>query len=234
MGESAPFHDVFLDAFAGAPHRELAPGEVLITAGAQADEVFNVLSGTLMVSRTGRDGRRQVLSFLFRDNFIGLTAADRYYFTVQAVTPAVVACLQRAEFHRHLARDPVAERAFMTMTFRVLEDMLDAIYSLGQRTALERLGVFLLYLRHSRRIAEGIGDDGDARLNDLALPMTREDIADFLGLQKETVSRCFRQLEERSLIRRMDSHRVLLTDLPRLRDLAGVVDFASPNRPARA
>lgn len=226
--------DVFLEAFARAPTRELAPGQVLLAAGAPADEVFNILDGMLMMSRTGSDGRRQVLSFLFRDNFIGLTTADRYYFTIQAVTAARVACRPRADFESRLLRDPEADRTFRNMTLRVLEDLLDKIYSLGQRTALERLAVFLLYLRHSRRLADGLVEDGNPALGDVSLPMTREDIADYLGLQKETVSRSFGQLEKRGLIRRLDSHRVQLLDLGRLRALAGVVDFASPQRLPRS
>jgi CRP/FNR family transcriptional regulator len=222
--------DLFLEAFGDAPTRDLQPGEVLIAAGAPADQVFNIVSGMLMLSRTGRDGRRQVLSFLVRDNFVGLTATDSYFFTVEAVTSARVACCPRAAFNARLSADPEAERAFLNMMFRVLEDMVDLIYSLGQRNAVERLAVFLLYLRHWRRLSESIADDGEPRLNDVDLPMTREDIADFLGLTKETVSRSFAQLEERGLIRRLDSHRVRITDLAALRELAGVMDFAAPRR----
>lgn len=226
--------NLFLDAFDHAPVRELEQGEVLIAAGAPADDVFNVLDGTLMLSRTGRDGRRQVLAFLFRDNFLGLTATDHYFFRVEAVTPARVAWRTRAEFNARLDKDPQAGRAFLDMIVRVLEDMVDTIYSLGQRTAVERLAVFLLFLRHSHRLAEGISDDADPRLCSIALPMTREDIADYLGLQKETVSRSFRQLEGRGLIRRIGSHEVRVTGLTGLRELAGVLDFESPRRLARA
>ncbi|MBM4195609.1 MAG: Crp/Fnr family transcriptional regulator [Gammaproteobacteria bacterium] len=232
MPDSPQHADVFLAAFDRAETRELAPGDVLIAAGSPADHVFNILGGTLMLSRTGRDGRRQVLSFLFRDHFVGLTTTDRYYFTVEAVTAAKVACCSRVAFDAHLSRNPGAERAFLHMTFRVLEDMLDALYSLGQRTALERLAVFLLYLRHARRLAEGL-PDSDRSLAEVALPMTREDIADFLGLQKETVSRSFAQLEERGLIQRAENHRITVRNLPGLRELAGVVDFASPRRLVR-
>jgi CRP/FNR family transcriptional regulator len=227
-------HDVFLDAFDDAPTRDLAPGEVLIAAGAPADQVFNILSGMLMLSRTGRDGRRQVLSFLVKDNFVGLTATDRYFFTVEAVTPARVACCSRVAFNARLERDPEAERAFLNMMFRVLEDMVDAIYSLGQRNAIERLAVFLLYLRHWRRLSEGVADDAEPALAEVGLPMMREDIADFLGLQKETVSRSFGQLEKRGLIRRLDNHRVRIANLEALRELAGVMDFAAPRRLVRS
>jgi CRP-like cAMP-binding protein len=223
-------NDVFLDVFRGAPTRELAPGEVLINAGQPADQVFNIASGVLMLYRTGTDGRRQVLSFLFRDNFVGLSATDAYFFSVEAVTPARVVVCPRRVLNERLARDPEAEQAFLKMVFRVLDDILDIVYSLGQRTASERLAVFLLYLRHWKRLTDAIADDANPSLATVQVPMGREDIADFLGLKKETVSRSFRELEQAGLIRRLDSHTVRLDDLPRLRQLAGISDFASPRR----
>ncbi len=116
------------------------------------------------------------------------------------------------------------------MVLRVLENSLDLVYSLGQRTAIERLAVFLLYLRHRHRISAGITDDRDRSLDTIDLPMSRQDIADFLGLKKETVSRSFTQLDDRGLINRPDSHKALITDLDGLRELAGIMDFSSPLR----
>ena len=222
--------DVFLDIFDSAPIRDLTPGEVIISAGEPATQVFNIQSGVLRVTRTGTDGRRQVLSFLFRDNFVGLTATETYFFSVEAVTAARVACCPRRQLDLRLAADPIAERAFLNMMFRVIEDILDVVYSLGQRTAIERLAVFLLYLRHWRRLTDHVANDDDAVLQEIQVPMNREDIADFLGLKKETVSRSFRDLEEKGLIRRLDNHRVRVDDLAALRELAGIWDFASPRR----
>ena len=222
--------DVFLDVFRSAATRELAPGEVLVSAGQPADQVFNIESGMLMLYRNGSDGRRQVLSFLFRDNFVGLSATDSYFFSVEAVTRARVAVCPRRVLNERLAGDPVAERAFLNMVFRVLEDILDIVYSLGQRTASERLAVFLLYMRHWQRLTDGIADDADPRLATIALPMGRADVADFLGLKKETVIRSLRELQDQGLVRRLDPHAVRILDLPRLRALAGISDFASPRR----
>jgi CRP/FNR family transcriptional regulator len=222
--------DVFLDIFDSAPIRDLAPGEVIISAGEPATQVFSIQSGVLRVTRTGTDGRRQVLSFLFRDNFVGLTATETYFFSVEAVTPARVACCPRRQLDLRLAADPLAERAFLNMVFRVIEDILDVVYSLGQRTAIERLAVFLLYLRHWRRLTDHVASDDDPVLQEIQVPMSREDIADFLGLKKETVSRSFRDLEEKGLIRRLDTHRIRVDNLVALRQLAGIWDFASPRR----
>lgn len=221
--------DIFLDVFEGAPVRDLRPGETLFHAGAAADQVFNIASGSLMVTRIGNDGRRQVLSFLFRDNFVGLSATDTYFFTVEAVTAAQVVCRPRQALEARLAEDPLAERAFLNMVFRVLENSLDLVYSLGQRTAVERLAVFLLYLRNCQRIGGGLSESS-AKLASIDLPMSRQDIADFLGLKKETVSRSFTQLDERGLIDRPDNFHALITDLAGLRSLAGIQDFSSPLR----
>jgi CRP-like cAMP-binding protein len=183
-----------------------------------------------MVSRAGGDGRRQVLSFLVRDNFVGLTATDHYFFTVEAVTPSRVACSSRRTLIDRLAGDQDAERTFINMLFRVLEDAYDLVYSLGQRTAVERLAVFLLYMRYWKRLSENFTDDVDPSLNTVVLPMSREDIADFLGLKKETVSRSFRQLEERHLISRRERSGIHIEALDSLRELAGIHDFSSPRR----
>jgi len=228
MNLSPGTHDLFLDVFDDATVLKLEPGEVLVYAGARADRVFNILNGMVMVSRTGGDGRRQILSFLVRDNFVGLTSTDDYFFTAEAVMPTEVAVCPRTALTERLANDPEAERTFMNMLHRVLEDAYDLVYSLGQRTAVERLAVFLLYLRHWHRVSESIPDDLDRSLNQIALPMSREDIADFLGLKKETVSRSFRQLEERELILRDERSRVSIRNLEALRKLAGIWDFASP------
>lgn len=226
--------DVFLDIFDAAPLRDLAPGEVVISAGGPADQVFNILSGVLRVCRTGSDGRRQVLSFLFPGNFVGLTATETYFFSVEAVTPTRIACCPRHRLDARLASDPVAQRAFLNMMLRVVEDILDVVYSLGQRTANERLAVFLLYLRHWRRLTDNLADDSDPRLAEIDIPMSRGDIADFLGLKKETVSRSFKELETAQLILRRDSHQVRVLDLTALRELAGIRDFASPRRLAQS
>jgi len=230
MSPSAATHDLFLDIFDDSAVLTLEPGEVLVHAGARADRVFKVLNGMVMVSRTGGDGRRQILSFLVRNSFVGLTSTDDYFFTVEAVMPTEIAVCPRTTLSERLANDPLAEKAYLNMLHRILEDAYDLVYSLGQRTAVERLAVFLLYLRHWHRISEKIVHDQDQSLNLVELPMSREDIADFLGLKKETVSRSFRQLEERGLIHRDERNLVAIRELGTLRELAGIRDFASPRQ----
>ena len=218
--------EIYLDAFTSAPERKLCAGETIIHAGDTAKQVFNIIEGCLMVSRVGKDGRRQVMSFLFRNNFVGLTATDKYFFTVQAVTPAKVVCCTRNHLEQYLADERDAEKTFRNMVFRVLENSLDLVYSLGQRTAIERLSLFLLYLRRQYQVSGTELPNIDL----IPLPMSRQDIADFLGLKKETVSRSFSELENRQLISRPDAHSALLSNVEGLRNLAGIMDFSSPLR----
>ena len=175
MPNDAPAGDIFLDVFDQAPQRVLAPGDALVHAGESASDVFNIVSGMLMVSRFGRDGRRQVLGFLFPNNFVGLTATEKYFFTVEAVAPSIVASRNRDLLTERLASDPAAEQAFVSMVFRVMENLVDLAYSLGQRTARERLAVFVLYLRHRYRLSTHVPDD-DEQLLTLELPMSRTEI----------------------------------------------------------
>ena len=224
--------DTFLNIFEGAPERELRAGDMLIHAGADAESVYNILEGTLMVTRIGNDGRRQVMSFLFPDNFIGLTT-DRYFFAVQAVTDARIVARPRGVLEARLEEDAEAGRAFLNMVYRVLENSMDLVYSLGQRTAVERVAVFLLYLRNRQKVALGLEDEAPG-LSRIDLPMSRQDIADFLGLKKETVSRSFTQLDDRGLISRPDNAHAIIDDLQGLRKLAGIQDFSSPLRPDQA
>ena len=111
MNPSSAPHDLFLDIFDGSPVLKLEPGEVLIHAGATADRVFNVLDGMVMVSRTGSDGRRQILTFLGRDNFVGRTSTNDYSFPVEAVLPTQVPVCPRAPLTTRLAtRRPADQR----------------------------------------------------------------------------------------------------------------------------
>ena len=229
-GMTAAADDIFLDVFKAATSRRLQPGEVLIHAGDPAERVYTILDGMLMVSRLGLDGRRQVLSFMFPGHFVGLTASRVYNFTIEAVVPSVVAGQPRKLLDRRLASDRAAERAFIAMTYRAMDNLIDLVFSLCQRTARERLAVFVLYLRHRYLLAAGLALADDQAMRLVPLPMSRVDIADFTGLKKETVSRSLAQLEREGLLARRGDRDVEILDLAGLRQVAGVLDFSSPMR----
>ena len=106
---------------------------------------------------------------------------------------------------------------------RILESAHDHIYTLGQRSAIERLASFLLFLRASQ--ARLSVDESSKDIEIIDLPMTRLDIADFLGLTIETVSRAFSSLKKQGIIEFSDSHSCRLVKMDTIRDLGGLSDF---------
>ena len=197
---------------------------MLIRTGDSSERVYNVESGLLLASRMGSDGGRQILGFVFPDNLLGLTAGDQYSFSVHAVLETRVRWTTRQSLDVLIDRDPESRRAFVRMLYRVLDRYQDLVFSLGQRTATERLAVFLLFLRY-----QGLRSSSPwAKPTELDLPVGRNEMADFLGLKTETISRSLRALEMAGLIVRVTPSNIQFMDLEGLRDLAGSQDLTSP------
>ena len=214
----------FLRIFRGSAVRSLEPGEQLIRAGDSTERIYNVEAGLLIASRLGSDGGRQILGFIFPNNLIGLTDQARYQFSVQAVLPSSISGAPRTALAALLDEDLTARREFMSMMCRVLDRYQDLVFSLGQRTATERLAVLLLFLRH-----QGLESNCPwASQEALSLPIGRNDIADFLGLKTETVSRSLKALEKAGLVKRLTATDIRFEDLAGLRRLAGTVDLTTP------
>jgi len=209
---SLPDHQ--LDALFTLSQRiTLKPRQTLILEGDPSDLVYNVSAGTMMLSRVGADGRRQILSFLFRGNFIGLTANGHYRYNAEAVTEVELCRFDRAKLHELFREHPEMERAFRALALKTLEASQDLIYTLGRRSAVERVASFLLYLSEQHRILGACSPV-------IPLPMTRTDIADYLGLTIETVSRAFTKLKTDRLIRLKTAHSFEIVSHRALSDLA--------------
>lgn len=173
---------------------ELEAGEPLIHEGDPARHVFNITSGSVRVFKLLPDGRRQITGFLFAGDFLGLAAGDGYVFSAEAIEPAS-ACRFRKADYRALVHDcPSLETALLDRAQHELAAAQNQMLLLGRKTALERLASFLLDLpRHdpARAVEAGL----------VRLPMTRAEIADYLGLTIETVSRVLTRLKTQGVIR---------------------------------
>lgn len=156
----------------------------LFPQGAAARHVFNVTEGTVRTYRVLPDGRRQILGFLLPGDFIGLALTPTYAFGAEAVS-AVKACrFERPAFEALVAAKPHLLRRLHEAASHELSLAQDHMVLLGRRTAEEKLAAFLLGLR------DRLVRLGGSRVT-LPLAMTRQDIADHLGLTIETVSRTF-------------------------------------------
>jgi CRP/FNR family transcriptional regulator len=191
----------------------LQNGQPLFFEGDAADAVFTITKGTIRLSKLLSDGRRQIAGFLFPGDFLGLTVEDTHLFTAEAVGPAELCRFQRARFETFLDAHPRMERRLFALAAHELAAARLQVVMLGRKTATEKVVSFLLMIGSKCRRDGGLADEID-------LPMTRSDIADYLGLRIETVSREISALKVRQLIRLTGTHSIKLLDKPALEALA--------------
>ncbi len=193
---------------------ELAAGDPLIDEGEAADHVFNITKGTLKIYKLLPDGRRQITGFLFPGDFLGLMRSDTYVCSAEAVTEVSLCRFSRNKLDGLITRHPKLERRLLQMARTELAEVQDQILLLGRKTAKERLATFLLTLA---RRAAARGDEA----NPVGVPMSRDNIGDFLGLTTETVSRTFTRLKTAGYIAQEPDRRVLIRDRATLENIAG-------------
>ena len=220
QGHSSPELD---HLFAEGRLRRFAAGEHLITEGEATDYVFDLLGGTVALARNGRDGRRQILSFMGARQFLGAASTRNYPNLATALNDVTAICYPRSALERALETTPGFASEFRRVLTRILEAAHDHVYTVGQRSAMERVASFLLYLRSNQ--ARFAPDGPREKSIDIDLPMTRSDIADFLGLKIETVSRSFSALKRAGVISYANSHACRIEKLDRIRVLGGRDDF---------
>ena len=192
---------------------ELSPGDPLFDEGEPADYVFNVTAGAVKVYKLLADGRRQMTGFLFPGDFLGLANEETYAYSAEAVTHTALCRFPRRKLERLLEEFPRMERRLLGMASHELAVAQEQMLLLGRKTAKEKVASFLLML--SRR-AEQRGQNGDP----VAVPMSRNDIADYLGLTTETVSRTFTQLRRDGCINLLPGGKVALAARDRLEGIA--------------
>ncbi len=199
------------------------PGQNLITEGEPTVYFYDILSGFVALARNGNDGRRQILAFMGARQFIGVASTPSYPNLATALTSVEAICYPRSALEKALMTSPEFSSKFRLILTRILESAHDHVYTIGQRSAIERLASFLLYLRANQAM---FAPDGPRdKSTHIDLPMTRLDIADFLGLTIETVSRAFSAMKEKGYIRFTDSHSCEMVNLTMIRELGGREDF---------
>jgi CRP/FNR family transcriptional regulator len=176
-GQSTPEIDYLFTEGRG---RHFEAGEHLITEGEASDYVYDLLDGTVALARNGRDGRRQILSFLSARQFLGAASTPSYPNLATALTTVTAISYPRYALDKALASSPNFAMQFHKVLTRILESAHDHVYTIGQRSAVERVASFLLYLRANQARFSPAGPR--EKSDHIDLPMTRLDIADFLGL----------------------------------------------------
>jgi CRP/FNR family transcriptional regulator, anaerobic regulatory protein len=154
---------------------------------------YNLLDGVMRLYKLLPDGRRQIVGFALPGDFLGMAATARHGFSADAIGPVAICRFSRASFARFVADKPHLLRRINELAVRELSQAQNHMVLLGRRSAEEKVATFLIGWR-----------DRLTRHSDLAktvpLPMSRQDIADYLGLTIETVSRTFTKLERDGVI----------------------------------
>lgn len=164
-----------------------------------AEYVYRVLSGAVRTMRFSAEGRRQILGFHMAGDVFGLELGEAHSLSAEAVGVCDVVMVRRTAIEKAAQDEPRVARALLTLTGQQLADMREHALVLGRKGAGERVAAFLLQLA-GRFVAK----------RELDLPMSRADIADYLGLTIETVSRAFSEFEREHAIALPSSRHVVM------------------------
>ncbi len=196
-----------------AANLQFSPHDPIIDEGEAADFLFNVTGGTVRLYKLLPDGRRQITGFLTNGDFLGIALNDNYTYSAEAVDQVNVCRFPRKKLESLLDQYPHLEKRLLGVASNELVQAQDQMMLLGRKTAKEKIVSFLLSLS-KRQTAIG------RAASPVALPMSRSDIADYLGLTTETVSRTFSLLKRDQSIRIQEGGMVALPDIDHLTELA--------------
>ena len=184
----------------GAPLRFERNCEVF-GEGEPAEYFYKVVRGAVRTYKVLSDGRRQIGAFHLPGDIFGIEAGEEHRFSAEAISQATVLVAKRRAVIAQASRDSDVAHELWTLTAAGLEKAQDHMMLLGRRNAQERVAAFLL------EMADRGPEDAAVEL-----PMSRQDIADYLGLTIETVSRTLTQLEISAAIELPSSRHINLCD----------------------
>lgn len=173
-----------------------------------AGYIYKVISGSVRAYKLLDDGRRQIGAFYLPGDIFGLESGITHRFSAEAMADTVVLAVKRTTLSALAQTDAVVARELWQITARELDHVHDQMILLGRSSAQERVASFLAEMA-----------DRSANHTEFDLPMSRQDIADYLGLTIETVSRTFSSMERRALIELPSSRKVRLKNRAALHSL---------------
>lgn len=194
-------------------YRRFAAGDTIAWAGERMPMIGSVIEGVAVLSATLSDGRRQTVGLLLPSDFLGRPGRARAGFDVVAATEVTFCMFRTAEFERLLEQSPRMFNRLLEMKMDELDVAREWMVLLGRKTARERIASLLVLL--GRREAEIAERPVSGRVT-FPLRITREAMADYLGLTIETVSRQLSQLRREHLIRLVENRGVEIPDFDAL------------------
>lgn len=181
--------------------RRFARNVEIFGEGEPSDYVYRVVSGAVRTVRFSNDGRRQILAFHLPGDVFGFEPSPKHVMSAEAVSDTEVSLVRRSMVEKAASEDMAAAKALLSLVSRDLVNAQQHALVLGRKGAGERVAAFLLQLV-----------DRAKSQYEIDLPMSRADIADYLALTIETVSRAFTQMERDHAIALPSSRHVVVRD----------------------
>lgn len=194
--------------------RQISAGGEVIGQGEQIASYSNIVKGVVKLSKMMADGRQQIVGLQFAPDFMGRPFLKESSLTAEAATDAEICAFPRAIIDRLVTDLPDFEHKLHEQSLKELDEAREWMLTLGRKTAQEKVASFL-YL-----IATHI-DPLQKFSKNFDLPLSRADIADFLGLTIETVSRQMTKLRKDGVIIIENNRHVIVPDGRKLKEAAG-------------
>lgn len=195
--------------------RTVEPGTELVGESMQTKSYSNIISGVVKLSKMMADGRQQIVGLQFAPDFLGRPFRAENGVSAEAATDVKVCSFPKIAIERMIKEMPELEHKLLEQTLTELDEARDWMLTLGRKTAAEKVSSFVLLT------ATHAFPDNEDDLVSFDLPMSRTDIADFLGLTMETVSRQFTKLRKDDVVRIVNNRHITVPDLNRLSERAG-------------
>lgn len=199
-------------------YRSFSAGQTVIWAGDEMDFVASVVDGVATLTQQLEDGRTQMVGLLLPSDFLGRPNRETASYTVTATTDLMLCCFRRKPFERLLIDTPRIASRLLEMTLDELDAAREWLLLLGRKSARERIASLLAIL--CRRDADRLGEPADGRRT-ISLPLTREAMADYLGLTLETVSRQMTALRKEGIIEPVGKRNIVIPSFARLVEVSG-------------
>ncbi|MEY3307929.1 MAG: hypothetical protein RLZZ413_1970 [Pseudomonadota bacterium] len=198
-------------------YRSFQAGQTVIWSGDRMDFVASVVSGIATLTQTMEDGRRQMVGLLLPSDFVGRPGRSTAAYDVTATTDLVMCCFRKKPFEELILSTPHISQRLLEMTLDELDAAREWMLLLGRKTAREKIASLLAIIAR-RDVSLNPRSKGPIVFD---LPLTREEMADYLGLTLETVSRQVSALKRDGVISLEGKRHVTVQDFDLLLEVAG-------------
>jgi CRP/FNR family transcriptional regulator len=201
-----------------ARQRLIPAGQVI---AAESDIIFaNIMEGVIKLTKTLADGRQQIVGLQFPPDFLGRIYAEETPYFAEAATNVELCAFPKDGFETMLKRYPGLEHRLFENTLNELDSAREWMLLLGRKTAQEKVASLLLMIA-KRAPNVGCNHTPDMNYAQFSLTLTRADLADFLGLTLETVSRQITKLKTAGVIELIDNREIVVPNIEVLEEIAG-------------